>query len=1011
MTLTKSVLGSALALTLTVSAAFATVPAQTNCAYSFNTNMKLGTVSSDVMNLQKVLNMDVRTQISASGAGSTGNETLRFGPATKAAVMKFQALNGVTPVSGNAFGLTRNVLNTVCTSGTTTGTTTTTTTTTNTNVSNGTVSAGQIPVGVLVQGQAAAKIAEFVVSGNGTVVGVELLRTGISNNGTLRNVYLYDGANRITDAASVLSDGTIRFNNSQGLFAAPKTFTVRADIDALTSGQTVGVSMKSVTMQGASTTATVGVNGPLFSIASANVATVDFPGSNTVFGGTINAGQLNYNVWGSQLNIGTRAVKLNGMTFKMIGSAPSNALNNVNLYVDGVNKGTAGMNSNGRFVFDMSANPLVLATGGHTVELRADIVNGANRNFYMSVENIADVMFEDTTLPGVFLTPSNFNNDANSGVININTGNLTINQDPTFTTTNVVGGSTNAVISKFKVTAYGEDTKITTLQINPVLTGTTPVPAGLNNVTVYVNGGQVGTSQNWTSGTLTYNLGSQFIVTSGTPTTLEVRADMVTTGNLTYTGNGTVQANVVAVLSGAQGISSSNLVNVPGAAGKTLNVNGSNPTFAKASGFVAQSTSPNSTVKIGSFILQNGAVEDINLNNMVVNLGGTSPLTNVTNLTIKDGTNVVGTPFGTVSASNNVSANGTLIAKNSSKTFDVYADLGSLVGVTVSADMSVTYRGNTSFVNTTTPVTTGVLTTVGTAILVASTNSATTEEVAQYVTGGSMRKMVTYKITSSNNIPANVTRMTLNVTSPDSIQSVKINGVTASVAGGVADVSGLNIAVPGTAAGVTIPVEVTYACFIGGSVGSGCNLTNTPATPRLAKVTLTAVEAMSGGTSVNLSALTLASQQMKLVSSKPTVTLAVSPTNATLVSGSNIVLKFTVAADAGGDVALMALPFTLGGSAAPTAVTTVRADSANINSLGTPSLTGFTFTAPYTIQAGTSRTFEVEATVGATPANSSAIGSVSPSTGLIWNDVIGGGMSLTGADINNYPTNTYSIRN
>jgi hypothetical protein len=169
---------------------------------------------------------------------------------------------------------------------------------------------------------------------------------------------------------------------------------------------------------------------------------------------------------------------------------------------------------------------------------------------------------------------------------------------------------------------------------------------------------------------------------------------------------------------------------------------------------------------------------------------------------------------------------------------------------------------------------------------------------------------------------------------------------------------------------------------------------------------------MSGGTSVNLTALTLASNIMKLVASKPSVSVAVSPVNATLVSGTNVVLKFTVTADAGGDVALTALPWTLGGSAAPTAVTAVRADTANITSLGTiTGLTGFTFTAPYTISAGTSRIFEVEATVGATPANSSAIGSVTPASGLMWNDVIGGGVGLTGMDINNYPTNTYSIKN
>jgi hypothetical protein len=1004
------------AIALTATAAFATVPAQQSCAYTLSSTLRLGTVNPAVMTLQKVLNMDAATQVAASGAGSTGFETARFGPATFVAVKKFQAANGITPVSGYVGAKTLAVLNSICNGSTpTTPTSTTTTPTVPGPVSANTVSIAQslVPVSTLVQGQASAKIGEFVVTGNGNVTAMELMRIGISNNTTLNNVYLYDGATRITDAASVLTDGTIRFVNGYGLFpvSGSKTITVRADIAGLTSGQTVGVAMKSVTLAGSAATMITGVNGPLFAIASASTAGVTFTGSNTVSNANVNAGTLNYNVWGGSFSVATRAVGLKGLTFKMIGSAPVGALANVKLYLDGVQSGMATANPAGLLVFDMNANPKLMSTGGHTVELRADVVGGANRNFYVSVENVADMLFEDTTLPGVFVTPAGFSTVKNAGTITINTGNLTINQDPAFVTTNVVGGATNVTIGAFKVTSYGEDTKLQTVSVNPVLTGTTPAAAGLNNVALFVNGGQVGSSVNWTSGTLTFTLGSQFIAMTGTPVTLEVKADVVTNGNVVYSA-GTVRADIVAVANGAQGIQSSNLVNIPGIGGKTLTINGSNPTFSKSSGFVNQAVAPNANVKIGSFILQNGNVEDVTLNNLVVNLAGTMALTNLSNLTIKDGATAIGTPFGTVSAVNNFSSSGTVIAKNSSKTFDVYADLGSATAVNVMANMMATYRGNTSFVNTTTPTVTGVTTTVGTAVLAYSINSATTDEVAQFVVGGTMKKIVTYKVTSTNNIPANVNRMTFAVTSPDAIQSIKVGGVTASVAGGVADVTGLNLTVPGTPAGVTVPVEVTYACFIGGAVGSGCNLTNSPATPINAQVTLTAVEALSGSASVGSTGLTLASNVMKLVASKPTVTIATSPTNAQLVSGTNVVLKFTVSADAGGDVALTALPWTLGGSAAPTVVTAVKADGANITSLGTiTGLTGFTFTAPRTISAGTSVTFEVEATVGATPANSSAIGSVTPSTGLLWNDVIGGGAALTGASINNYPTNTYSIHN
>lgn len=1023
----KAVLGAAVVATVVASSAFATIPAQTTCSYYFSNNMKYGMVSSDVMNLQKVLNMDARTQVAATGAGSAGLETMRFGPATFAAVKKFQALNGVSPVSGYAAVLTRGVLNTICQGGTVVVPVATTTpgnvTTTSTNVV-----ASNIPVGVLVQGQASAKIAEFVVTGNGNVVALELMRTGVSNNTTLKNVYLYDGATRLTDAASVLTDGTIRFNNVYGLFSVNgnKTLTVRADIENLTAGQTVGVAMKSVTLQGSAATPVV-AQGPLFSIASASTAGVTFNGSNTVSSATVNAGTLAYNTWGSSFSVSSRAVRLHGMTFKMVGSAPANSLANVKLFIDGVQAGTAGVNAMGMLVFDMTANPMVLNTGGHTVELRADVVAGANRSFYMSLENVADVMLEDTSLPGVFVTPVNYSNVKNAGTITINTGNLTINQDPAFTTTNVVGGATNVTIGSFKVTSYGEDVKLQTINVNPILS-TTPAAAGLNNVALYVNGGQVGSSQNWTSGTLTWNLGSQFIAMAGTPVTLEVKADMVTNANVTYSA-GQIRADIVPVTNGGQGVQSSNLVNIPGVSGKQLTINGSNPTFSKSSGFINQSVAPNVNTKIGSFILQNGSVEDITVNNLLVNLSGTMALTNLSNLTIKDGSTTVGTPFGTVSGSNNFSTSGLVVAKNSSKTFDVYADLGSATTVSVQADMGVTYRGNTSFVNTTVSPVIGIATSVGTAILAASVNAAAVEETSQYVVGGTMKKIVTYKVVSSTGVSANISRMRFLVTSADAIQSVKVNGITASVAGGVADVTGLNITVPSTAGGVLIPVEVTYSCFVGSLTGVGCNLSSTPATPRTAQVTLDGIEALSGNSQVGLGtlavpvapSLALASNPMSLVASKPTVTPATSALAGLVVSpvGTRSVKigEVTVAADAAGDINVTQIKWNIGTSGSPLPVV-VSAEVKEGNTVITGAscaATGLcTFGTPSTITAGQSKTYslfaEVSPVTGA--ANTVSVSTSVDQAGFMWVDLTGNSPAQTGTAIYNFPTsNTYSIHN
>ncbi|MFZ2303313.1 MAG: peptidoglycan-binding domain-containing protein, partial [Minisyncoccia bacterium] len=62
----------------------------TASAYTFTTKMKVGSRGEEVKNLQILLNQDPVTQVSETGAGSPGNETTYFGPATHRAVINFQ---------------------------------------------------------------------------------------------------------------------------------------------------------------------------------------------------------------------------------------------------------------------------------------------------------------------------------------------------------------------------------------------------------------------------------------------------------------------------------------------------------------------------------------------------------------------------------------------------------------------------------------------------------------------------------------------------------------------------------------------------------------------------------------------------------------------------------------------------------------------------------------------------------------------------------------------------------
>lgn len=65
----------------------------------FKSNLTTGSLGSEVKALQEFLNTHGYT-VATSGPGSPGNETTRFGAATKAALIKYQKAKGITPAAG-----------------------------------------------------------------------------------------------------------------------------------------------------------------------------------------------------------------------------------------------------------------------------------------------------------------------------------------------------------------------------------------------------------------------------------------------------------------------------------------------------------------------------------------------------------------------------------------------------------------------------------------------------------------------------------------------------------------------------------------------------------------------------------------------------------------------------------------------------------------------------------------------------------------------------------------------
>lgn len=1047
--------------------------ASADAAYTWSTSLKLGSRGESVRDLQKFLNSCADTQVSMSGAGAPGMETAYFGPATKAAVVKWQTARGVSPQSGLFGPLSRAkaaelqmsanpcaggaVVNPSLPAGCTStsgfspitgqscagGVTTPQSGPVNAMLASSTPAAGYI-----VNNQATAGLLDIQFSGNGVVNSVTLTRSGISDQNTLTNVYLYDGATRLTDGYSFNSNSQIVMNNLNLMVSGTKVISVKADASGTaSSNSTIAIALTSFT---AGTSANmVNIQGNMMNLATGSSLANATISANTVSSANVNAGISAYTFWSAPIQVNTRALALKSAAFRMIGSAPADALSNIRLFVNGVDTGKTAMvmpiQGTNYAVFDLMSSPLSLPTGSHTVSVRANIEKGSNRTVQFSLQQAADLMIMDPQVGVNVAISGTIPNPA--GTITINTGSLTISQDPTFQSmTNITGGASNVVVAKYKFRAYGEDVKVNSLVIDPEFTvAPTASPActngtncSLDDVTLYFNGSQVGTQQDWNGVTvtdLTYNLGSQMIVPAGMDSFLEIRANVRTSGGANYTA-GTVRANLVAGSSNAQGQSSYNTVSTTGINGTSLAIQTGLLAVSKNTGYANQSVTPNTAnAKIGSFSLQNqSSSESVRVTSLSVRMttNGTTDMTGVTTPAL---TNFAALKTSETSGSGanpvqpqttNVFSVDFTLAPGAAKTIDLFADTNSTTGSSFVAELTVTSIGVSSNVSATSSAIDGQTITLASGTVANPTLVTASATQAQYIAAGmggaADGTKATFNFVSTGG-SATISELKFTVTGTDTVTSVKVGSSTANVVGTVAYLTGLNLVVPNGGSGLTQDVFISYS-----EVG-----TNGIAPGTTSAVALTEVKYTSGGTTTVINP-SISAPTMILVGSKPTVSVSTTQATGLNISGESKIGEVTVAADAKGNIKVNTLVFTVsssGFSTAPTAIGSPRLADGNTTITGTvctPASLVVTCTLDtnanpatgfdgYTIAAGSSKTFTLFGTLTGAAAVGSGTPIVSSSVGAStfnWDDTStnggAGSFNLSGSSIYNFPTNSFSIK-
>ncbi len=690
--------------------------------YMFTRNLTSGSSGTDVMMLQRVLNTDAQTAIGPAGtAGSAGFETSFYGGKTVAAVGRLQTMHrtailtpvGLTPrPAGQAYPFgpaTRNFVNGLPACG---GVVVNPPTTPVSGTVSARVSATSPASTALVAGSGIARLADFTFSNMGSgsvnVTNVSLRQIGISSDTTLSNVYLYDGATRLTDAA-VVSQGRITFNQPSGLFTlaagASRNISVRADIASGTSGQLVGVELTSSMASGVAV-AGLPVSAAVHSIATADLATANWNGTVLPSSTATIEPQSDYTVWQSTLSIGTRPVQLNSFALRQVGSIDNTRdLRNFRLLVDGVTVATtANIDANGYVTFSVPG--YTLNTGGRVIKVLADVVGGSTKTFSFQLRQASDAMITDTQVGGaniIATVNSSTFTSQNSAVVTISGGALSVIKSNTSPTGNITTDGTNLKFATFEFTATGEDVKIESLDINADATVSN---GGLDNGKIFVNGVQVGSTKDLTDATdVNFTFGSSFIVRAGEKAIVDVYADAKTTTAASYPSGATVTVSIGALTSNAQGLSSLNTVNVPGAsaiAGNSLTFSSASLSATKFSGYGDQTfVAGTNSARLGSFVLSTGSSEGVNINTITVALS-TAEAASITNLWLRDASTglQIGTTKTTPSDSNAFSVNLNIPASGT-KTIDVMANIktGAEAGAwtaAVTANGTGTLTGNSA---------------------------------------------------------------------------------------------------------------------------------------------------------------------------------------------------------------------------------------------------------------------------------------------------------------------------
>ncbi len=491
------------------------------CPFTWTTNLMTGSNSTDVMKLQKFLNSSSDTMVATSGAGSAGMESNYYGAKTAAAVTKFQekyAADILTPVgltkgTGKFLTSSRAKANMLCATATG-GTTGGTTNPSGTGLS--VSSAAQPANGYIVSNASRVPFTKFTVTaGNdGDVVlnNVVVQRVGLIARGAFTGVVLLDENGVILGSTKTLNSNDQATIGDKVTIArgTSKTFTVAGSFGSMNSynGQNGGLNLVSVNTS-ASVSGSLPIMGAMHTVngtLSIGTATVDVSSFDPNTARNKEVGSTGYVFSGVRVTAGSAEdVRLRSIRWNQSGSISLTDMSNLTVVIDGVSY-PAVASSDGDYVSASFGNGIMVAEGlSKDIYLKGDISgsNASSRTVQFDLENASDIyltgekygygIVPSAGTTGSITTNSEFTTGTpffSGSVVTVTGGAATtISRSNTVPAQNIAVNVPNQPLGGFDTNFRGEAVTISGLTFD--IASSTALTSAITNVTLVDKNGTV----------------------------------------------------------------------------------------------------------------------------------------------------------------------------------------------------------------------------------------------------------------------------------------------------------------------------------------------------------------------------------------------------------------------------------------------------------------------------------------------------------------------------------------